>query len=77
MQRAQLVLAMAELQGQMHQEHAHIFKLKLDDEPLDAGVKIMEALAAHVRRGQEGIRLFAHDRHELVERAEAVLALVG
>ena len=73
-QRAQLVLAVAELQRQVHEEHAHLFELELDGQPLDARVEVMEALAVHVRRGQEGVALLAHDRHELVDRGRAVLA---
>src|SRR6516165_8665097 len=76
-ERAQLVLALAELQRQVHQEHAHIRELQLDDQPLDAGVKVMETLAVHVRGRQEGVALLAHDRHELVDRVRAVLALKG
>ena len=76
-QRAQLVLAVAVLQRQVHQEHAHVRELELDDQPLDAGVEVVEALPVHRRGGQEGVALLAHDRHELVERVRAVLALVG
>ena len=74
-QRAQLVLAVAELQRQVHQEHADVFELELDDEPLDPGIEVVEALAVHVRRGQERVALLAHDGHEVVDRARAVLAL--
>src|SRR5262245_31522734 len=74
-ERAQLVLALPELQRQVHEEHAHVRQLELDDEALDAGVEIVEALTVHVRRGQEGVALLADDRHELVDRVCAVLAL--
>ena len=77
MQRAQLILPVAELQRQVHQEHAHLGELELDDEPLDAGVEVVEALPVHGGGGQEGVALLAHDRHELVERVRAVLGLVG
>ena len=73
MQRAQLVLALAKLQRQMHEEHAHILEFELDDEALDAGIEVMEALAAHVWRGQKRVRLLAHDRHELIEGARPYL----
>src|SRR5690349_18961795 len=49
-QRSELLLPMPELQRQVHEEHAHVFELQLDDEALDALVEIMEALAVHVRR---------------------------
>ena len=76
-QVAQLVLAMAVLERQVHEEHAHVVELELDDEPLDARVEVVEALALDARRGQERIALLAHDGHEVVDRALAVLALVG
>ncbi len=68
---------MSELQGQVHQEDAHVLQLELDDESLDAGIEVVKALAVHVRCGQEGVALLAHDGHQIVERARAVLALVG
>ena len=74
---AQLGVAVPELERQVHEEDAHVVELELDDQPLDAGVEIVEALALDPRRGQEGIGLLVHDRHERVERARAVLALVG
>ncbi len=76
-ERAQLILAVAELQRQVHQEHADVLELELDDEPLDAGIEVVEALAVHVGRGQEGVALLAYDGHELIDRAGAVLALEG
>src|SRR6185437_11432223 len=76
-ERAQLVLPMTELQRQMHQEHTDIFQLELDDEPLDAGIEVVEALPMHVRSGKEGIALLAHDGHQMIDRAGAVFALVG
>ena len=76
-QVAQLGVAMAELEREVHQEDAQLVELELDDQPLDAGVEIVEALALDARRGEEGVGLLAHDRHELVDRARAVLALVG
>src|SRR5262245_47924460 len=60
----------------MDEEDADVIELELDDEPLDARVEIVEALALDARRGQEGVALLAHDRHEVVDRALAVLALV-
>ena len=39
-QVAQLVVAMAELQRQVHQEHRDVFQLQLDDQPLDAGLEV-------------------------------------
>src|SRR6266404_3249017 len=76
-QRAQLVLPLPELERQVHEEHAQVRQLQLDDQPLDSGIEVVEALAMHVRRGQEGVALLAHDGHELVDRAGAVLALEG
>ena len=76
-QVAQLVLALAVLERQVHEENADVVELELDDEPLDAGVEVVEALAFDARRGQECIALLAHDGHEIVDRALAVLALVG
>src|SRR5580692_462295 len=76
-ERAQLVLAVAVLDRQVHQEHAHLRELKLDDEALDAGIEVVEALAVHGGRRQEGVALLAHDGHELVERVGPVLGLVG
>ena len=64
-QVAQLVLAMAVLERQVHEEHAHLVQLQLDDQPLDAGIEVMEALAVHARRGQECIGLLAHDGQEV------------
>ena len=77
MQVAQLVLPVPVFQRQVHEEHAHLFQLQLDDQPLDAGIEIVEALAMHARRGQEGVGLLAHDGQEVVHRRRAVLALVG
>src|SRR6185437_13471517 len=74
-ERAQLVLAVAELQRQVHQEHADVLELELDDEPLDPGIEVVEALPVHVRRGEKGIALLAHDGHQMIDRARAVLAL--
>ena len=76
-QISQLVLALAILERQVHEEDAHVIELELDDQPLDAGVEVVEALALDARRGQERIALLAHDGHEVVDRALAVLALVG
>src|SRR6266404_6714675 len=76
-QRAQLVLPLPVLEGQMHEEHAHVRQLQLDDQPLDPGIEVVEALPVHVGSGQEGVALLAHDGHELIDRAGAVLALVG
>ncbi len=74
---AQLILAMAELQGQVHQEDRDIVELQFDDEPLDAGVEIMKALAADARRRQKRIGLLADDGHNLVDRRDPVLAFIG
>ncbi len=60
--RAQLVLTMAELQRQMHEEDADIVEFELDDQSLDAGVEVVKTLAGHARRGQQRIGLLAHDR---------------
>ncbi len=74
-QRAQLVLPMPELQRQVHEEDADILQLQLDDQALDAGVKIMEALTVHMRSRQKGVALLAHDGHQVVQRTGAVFAL--
>ena len=76
-QVAQLRMAVTELERQVHQEHAQVVQLELDDQALDAGVEVVEALAFDARRRQERVGLLAHDRHERVDRARAVLALVG
>ena len=76
-QGPKLVLAVPELQRQVHEKHAHILKFQLNDEALDPGVEVVETLAAHMWSGQKSIRLLAHDRHELIERTAAILALVG
>ena len=68
---------MAELQRQVHQEDGAFLQLQLDDQPLDAGLEVVEALALDARRGQERIGLLAHDGHQLIDRGRAVLALVG
>ena len=77
MQCAQLVLAVSVLERQVHQEDADVVQLEFDDQTLDAGVEVMEALARHTRRGQQRVRLFAHDRQQLVDGGRAVLALMG
>src|SRR5256885_5962681 len=74
-ERAQLVLALAELERQVHEEHAHIRELELDDEALDPGIEVVEALAVHVRRREERIALLADDRYQLIYRAGAVLEI--
>ena len=61
---AQLVLAVAELQRQMHQENRDVVELELDDQAFDAGIEVVKTLAAHPRRGQKGVRLLAHDGHQ-------------
>src|SRR5580700_6731017 len=66
-QRAQLVLPVPELERQVHQEYAHIRQLEFDNQPLDAGVEVMEALAVHIGRRQEGVALLAYDRHEVID----------
>ena len=76
-QVAQLVLALAILEREVHEEDADVVELELDDEALDARVEVVEAFALDARRGQERVALFAHDGHEVVDRALAVLALVG
>src|SRR2546430_17691480 len=55
-----------------------IYTLSLHDalpiyQPLDPGIEVVEALAMHVRSGQEGVALLAHNGHELIDRAGAVL----
>jgi hypothetical protein len=47
------------------------------DMRFDAGVEIVESFALDAWRGQEGVALFAHDGHVIIDRALAVLALVG
>ncbi len=76
-QVAQLVLALAILERQVHEEDADVIELELDDQPLDAGVEVVKAFALDARRRQERVALLAHDGHEVVDRALAVLALVG
>ena len=56
-QVAQLRVAMTELERQVHQEHAEVVELELDDQALDAGVEVVEALALDARRGQERVGL--------------------
>ena len=73
---AQLVLALPVLECEMDQEDADIVELQLDDQALDAGVKVMEPLALDARRRQEGVALLAHDGQQVVDRALAVFALV-
>src|SRR5665213_804737 len=75
MQEAQLVLTMAVLERQVHQEYAHFIQLQLDDQTLDAGIEVMEPLPRHMRRRQKGVGLLADNGHELVQRLGAVLAL--
>ena len=75
-QVAQLVLPMPVLDRQMHQEHADLFQFQLDDQPLDARVEVVKALAMHPRCGQEGIGLLAHDGQEVVYRRCAILAFI-
>ena len=65
---AQLVLPVAKFERQMHQEDRDVIELELDDEPLDAGIEVMESLAAHPRRRKKGIRLLADDGHQLIHR---------
>ena len=74
---AQLILAVPELQGQMHQEYRDVIEFQFDDEPLDAGVEIMETLAANPGRRQKCVGLLAHDRHQVIDRRDAILALIG
>ena len=76
-QRAQLVLAVPVFERQMHQEDRDVVQLKLYDEPLDAGVEVMESFAADPGRSEKRIRLLAHDGHQLIQRGYAVLALEG
>jgi hypothetical protein len=76
-QVAQLVLALPVLERQVHEENAYVVELELDDEPLDAGIEVVEALAFDARRGEKGIALLAHDGHEVVDRALAVFALIS
>ena len=73
----QLRLPMAELEREVHEEHAKVVEFEFDDQSLDAGVEIVEALAFDARRREERVRLLVHDRHERVERVGAVLALVA
>ena len=61
----------------MHQEDRDVVEFQFDDEPLDAGIEIMESLAAHPRRREEGVGLLADDGHHLIHRGDAVLALEG
>ena len=77
MQVTKLVLAVAEFQRQVDQEHRELLELELDDQALDAGVEIVKALAVYARRGEKRIALLAHDRHQLVDGRGAVFALIG
>src|SRR5688572_3568233 len=76
-QVAQLVLALPVLEREVDEENADIVELELDDQPLDAGVEVVEALALDARRSEKGVALLAYDGHEVVERTLAVLALIG
>ena len=69
-------MPVAEFQRQVHEKNADIIQLELNDQALDTGIEVVEALAGHARGGQQRIALFAHDRHQLVDRAGTVLALV-
>ena len=75
-QMAQLIVAMAEFQREVHEEDRHFLQLQLDDEPLDAGLEVVKALAFDARRGEKRIALLAHDRHQLIDGRRAVLALI-
>ncbi len=61
----------------MHQEYGDVIEFQFDDQALDARVEIMEALAANARRRQKSVGLLAHDRHQMIDRCDAILALVG
>ncbi len=50
MQVLQLQVAMAVFQGQMHQEYGHFVQLQLNDEPFDAGRKVMKAFPVDAGR---------------------------
>ena len=76
-QVAQLEVPMAVLQGQMHQKNGEAVELELDDEPLDAGVEVVESLSRHARTGEKCVGLLAQDGQVLVHRLLAVLALIG
>ncbi|CAA2962656.1 Hypothetical predicted protein, partial [Olea europaea subsp. europaea] len=74
-QGAKLILAVAEFQGQVHQEHTHVIELELNDQALDAGIEVVEAFAVHMRSGQECVGLLAHNGYEVVDGPRTVLAL--
>src|SRR5690606_22878035 len=73
----ELEVAVPVLQREVHEEDREILQLQLDDEALDARIEIVERLAAYRGRRQEGVALLADDGQELVDRALAVLDLVG
>src|SRR5215475_11716853 len=50
---AKLILPVPELQRQMHQKNRDVVELQLDDEPFDARVEVMKALAADARSCEE------------------------
>src|ERR1700683_3157281 len=65
---AQLILAVPELQRQMHQEYGDVIEFQFDDEAFDAGIEIVESLAANPGRCQKGVSLLAHDGHHVIDR---------
>src|SRR6185312_6091017 len=73
----QLVLPMPVFEREVHQENRNLLEFQFNDQALDAGVAIMESLAAHPRCGEEGIALLAHDGDPVVHGRHAVLALEG
>src|SRR5688572_15882274 len=74
---SQLILPLPVFQRQVHEEYADIIELEFDDEPLDAGIEVMEAFTLDTWRREKRVALLAHDGHQIVDRALAVFALVG
>jgi hypothetical protein len=72
----QLVVPMAKLQRQMHEEDRAVLELELDDEAFDALVEVVKALAVHPRSRQKRVALLAQDRQTLIQRRSAVLTLI-
>ena len=62
----QLVMAVAEFQREMDQEHCHIFEFELDDQLLDAGIEVMKLFTMDTIRCHERIALLAHNRQQLI-----------
>ena len=61
----QLVLPVAEFDGQVHQKNRKVFQFELNHEALDAVIKIMEFLGHNFPVGQDGIPLLVQYRQFL------------